>query len=112
MPLPSATAAAATAATAAAVAAVAAAAGGEAKAALTAAGGAALTLPAGAAVLLLQGTVVDAGSGVAFELDISPRVFRPPQPRAADITTAAAAATPLLVSCRGAEARANPEPNP
>jgi len=101
MPLPTATAAAATAATTAAIVAVAAAAGGEA-AALPAAGGA--TLPAGAAVLLLQGSVVDAASGVAFELDLSPRVFR--APRAADAGAAAgAAASPLLVSCRGAEAR-------
>ena len=53
------------------------------------------------AVLLVQGTLVDAASGVAFELDLSPRVFR--APRAAD---AGAAASPLLVSCRGAEARA------
>ena len=100
MPLPSATAAAAAAATTAAVAAVAAvaAAAGDEAAATTAAGGA--TLPAGAAVLLLQGTVVDAASGVAFEIDISPRVFR--APRAAD---AGVAASPLLVSCRGAEAR-------
>ena len=98
MPLPSAAAAAATSATTAALAAVAAAAGAEA-AALPAAGEAAL--PVGAAVLLVQGTLVDAASGVAFELDLSPRVFR--APRAAD---AGAAASPLLVSCRGAEARA------
>ena len=98
MPLPSAAAAAATFATTAALAAVAAAAGAEA-AALPAAGEAAL--PVGVAVLLVQGMVVDAASGVAFELDLSPHVFR--APRAAD---AGAAASPLLVSCRGAEARA------